>query len=113
MQNLMSEPAYISGGITGVENPGELFMKAEKALLQLGWDKVVNPWKMSQESGERNWSRCMADDLEALNGCGVFVRLPGWEKSSGAVIENYFAVTRGMTILDYSEYFYLPPELYR
>lgn len=93
--------AYISGGITGVENYMDRFETAEKELYRrFGKDgvKVFNPAKISAGLPVLEHSEYMQFSFLEMAMCDTVFFLPGWEKSRGANQEMGFAIARGMNI---------------
>jgi hypothetical protein len=60
------------------------------------WE-VVNPVEVNNDPASP-WLRCIAADLQAMEGCTAICLLPGWEKSFGAQIEHLAAQKEGMNI---------------
>jgi hypothetical protein len=93
--------AYVSGPMTGYENFNRCtFFLAETILLASGAASVFNP---ARHPDGLTWEEYMALDIAGMHDCTAFVRLPGWEASRGARIENDLAAERGLLVLD------LPP----
>lgn len=99
---------FISGPMRDYENNNEeMFNACEKKLREYGFS-VFNPAWLKYDS---KWDR--KDMLElnicALNKCDAICHLPGWEKASGAVLEDSYAQTNNYIDLEYEEdgYIYL------
>lgn len=91
---------YVSGPMTGIESFNRpAFFAAEELLLAMGAASVYNP---ARHPDGLSWDDYMRLDLAGMRDCAVFVRLPGWESSRGARIENDLAVMGGMVVLDLS-----------
>jgi len=93
--------AYLSGPMTNISdfNRPQFFL-AESLLLASGAASVFNP---ARHPDGLTWEEYMALDIAGMHDCTAFVRLPGWEASRGARIENALAADRGLLVLD------LPP----
>lgn len=85
---------YISGPMTGL--PGfnkPAFFAAEDALRAAGFD-VVNPARNGlPDSAE--WHEHMRADIKMLMDCDGVALLPGWERSSGARLEEHIGLRLG------------------
>ena len=91
---------YISGPITGVDNYNENFIMAERALQYSGYDTVmpvtIGAALKSKLKREPTWAEYMREDIKALMDCDGIYMLDGWEKSSGARLEEHIAVRIGI-----------------
>jgi len=87
---------YISGPITGVPDYNENFIQAERKLLAAGHDPVIPVTigaALSARLGrEPTWREYMREDIKALCDCDAIIMLDGWEKSSGARLEEHIAM---------------------
>lgn len=94
----MAKPKiYISGRITGIELHAEqLFDKAEKMLVDMGYD-VVNPMKLPHEH-DQEWKDFMKEDIKHLMQCDIIYMLPNYSDSRGARIELFLAGELSMTV---------------
>jgi hypothetical protein len=93
----MKQKLYISGAITGVENYKERFDNAEKNLAE--FYSVVNPTKEVPYNSFFKWEDYMLADLKLLKECEGVYLLRGWENSTGAKIEKFFAERMHLFIL--------------
>lgn len=105
---------FISGPMTGIElyNVAEFF-KAEARLKVLGASYVYNPareWLDSKEerTHEEYMRRCISSmTAERLftrdRNIDVMVRLNGWNRSDGAMLESQVARMCGIPILEQRE----------
>jgi len=92
---------YISGPMTGVEdgNVGA-FIAASLELVEAGYASV-NPVDIGRElkykmGREPAWIEYMREDIKALLECDGIYMLDGWEKSSGARLEEHIAMRLGI-----------------
>jgi hypothetical protein len=103
-ERLTGEPVYICGAITG--KPGYIirFLEAERILHRCGWpmELIMNPVKMIIKHGIQGgiWRDQMAYLIKRFPEGGTLCRIPGWEESNGAVIENALAKKYGLVIFD-------------
>ncbi len=98
---------YISGPMSGLpEHNFPAFEAAAKALRARGHE-VVSPHEVdtlpSLGTGDKDaiWRAYMREDIALLVRCQKVVRLPGWEKSRGAMLEVLIAENLKMEIEDY------------
>ncbi|CAH2910604.1 MAG: hypothetical protein CPSOU_1816 [uncultured Paraburkholderia sp.] len=88
---------YISGPMSDLPNLNwPLFNRTAVHLRNMRWE-VVNPVEVNNDPAAP-WLRCIAADLQAMEGCTAICLLPGWEKSFGAQIEHLAAQKEGMSI---------------
>lgn len=92
---------YISGPISGIEaNNAKAFAAAFVALAAAGHDPV-SPIDIGRElervlGREPTWEEYTRKDIKALMDCDAIYMLDGWQKSSGAIIEQYLASKIGI-----------------
>lgn len=89
---------YISGKVTGLRNYKAIFEEAEKKLNALGL-MPINPVKNGEVPGWK-WEDYMKKDIKLLLDCDFIYRLPNWNESKGAQIENELAKTLGIPVLE-------------
>ncbi len=90
---------YISGAITGTSDFRERFLKAEKKLIECGWE-TVKPARLNDiMPKDATYNEYMKMSFELLSMCDTIYMLKGWEESKGANREYGFAVARGIKIL--------------
>ena len=89
---------YISGPITGVENFGFNFEKAERELQEEGHE-VINPTKVELLLPKGTYEEYMKIDMFLLDMCDTIYMLKGWEKSCGANREYGYAMAKDYIIL--------------
>ena len=90
---------YIRGAITGTSDFRERFLKAEKELIECGWE-TVNPARLNDiMPKDATHDEYMKLSFDLLGLCDEIYMLKGWEGSKGANREYGFAVARGMNIL--------------
>lgn len=107
---------YISGCITGTDNPSPEVVKERLAkfakvadLLPYARALVVNPvevsacsaedsWCSGAENDEHDWACYMRFDIIALMSCDRIVMLEGWQESRGARLELHIAEQLGMAV---------------
>lgn len=106
----MKELVYISGKI-GEEVLSEAtrqkFVKAEKALHELGYD-VFNPTRsglgataevLAIEKGTDFYREILLLDLDMLAKCDAIYMMPDWTDSPGAKVEKAYAEAIGIKVL--------------
>ena len=94
---------YISGAITGTEDFGERFLKAEKELIAAGYD-TVNPARLNDIMPKNaTYDEYMKISFELLGMCDAIYMLKGWEESKGANREYGFAVAKGIEIYEHKK----------
>lgn len=90
---------YISGPITGYnKDERKKVFAATAEMLKSKGHEVVNP--MEDEPEGLTWKEYMRRDIEKLMKCDAIYRLPFWEKSRGANVENMLAEKLEMAIMD-------------
>lgn len=95
----MDEVVYISGPMAGLpELNYPAFFRAEKRIQDLGY-AVENP-ASNPEPPCKSWEGYMRLSLIQLMRCHILVRLPGWENSRGAKMENEIAQRLNFKIFD-------------
>ena len=88
---------YVSGPISGIKNDNaEAFAAAFVALAAAGHDPV-SPIDIGHDlectmGRDPTWSEYMREDIKALMDCDGIYMLDGWEKSSGARLEEHIAM---------------------
>lgn len=91
---------YLSGPMTGYEDFNRpLFASVAASLRARGYD-VVNPAEHDHLAISDDWSAYLRKDLKLLSDCDAVVVLPKWNRSRGARLEVYIAVTLGMPVLE-------------
>ena len=94
---------YISGPMSGLlESNYPAFNAAAENLRTMGYI-VENPAENPDPPCE-SWAGFMRLAIVQLMRCDILVRLPGWENSRGAVIENDLAAKIGMRIFDLDDF---------
>ena len=91
---------YISGPISGVENPEVAFAEAEKIIEAEPGFEAINPIGigifLEAELGRKpTWQEYMRADIKAMLSCDAVYMLPGWMDSKGARIEAFIAKELG------------------
>jgi len=91
---------YISGPITGNDNAEDEFSDAYIRLHNLGHNPV-SPIDIGRELEKKlkrkpTWAEYMKADIKALMDCDAIYMLKGWEKSSGARLEEHMAMMTGI-----------------
>lgn len=89
---------YISGKITGTEDYIERFAKAEKELIEQGYE-VINPARISTCLPTLEHEEYMRIDFALLEVCDAIYMLKGWGDSRGAREEYIQAVQEDKLIL--------------
>lgn len=91
---------YISGKITGTTDYMQRFSAAERKLKARGLS-VVNPAKVNGMMPEdMTWEEYMKMSFCMLELCDAIYMLPGWEDSTGAILEHHRAVKNDMIIFN-------------
>ena len=94
---------YISGPMSGHPDFNyPAFNRAADRISAMGY-AVENPAD-NPEPACKSWAGYMRLALAQLVRCDISVRLPGWEGSRGAVIENDIAQMLGMEVVDLHEF---------
>lgn len=89
---------YVCGPMTG--HPGlnfPAFHAAAEKLRAKGLH-VENPAEINADPSAE-WTECMRADIARLVTCDAIYRLPGWELSRGACLENHIACQLGMDVI--------------
>lgn len=89
---------YISGGITGVENYGKAFERAEEKLKAAGHE-VINPARLEEYVPQLTYEGYMAIDMALLSVSEAIYMLNGWKNSRGANREYGYALAKGIKIM--------------
>ena len=89
---------YISGPMTGVENFGIHFERAERELREKGHE-VINPAKVELLLPKGTYEEYMKVDMLLLDMCDTIYMLKGWENSCGANREYGYALAKGYVVL--------------
>lgn len=94
---------YISGPMSGLpESNYPAFNAAAEKLRAMGYS-VENPAE-NPDPPCKSWAGFMRLAIVQLMRCDILVRLPGWENSRGAVVENDLAVKIGMGVFDIEDF---------
>jgi hypothetical protein len=95
----MDDVVYISGPMAGIpELNYPAFFRAEKHIVALGYE-VENPAR-NPEPPCKSWEGYMRLSIIQLMRCRILVRLPGWDNSNGANMENEIAQRLNFKIFD-------------
>lgn len=95
----MDEVVYISGPMAGIpELNYPAFNRAAKHIRNMGY-QVENPASNLEPECE-SWEGYMRLAIAQLMRCHILVRLPGWESSRGASVENDLAQLLGFKVFD-------------
>lgn len=89
---------YIAGSITNNPDYKEQFEKAEKALINKGYE-VVNPTK----NNENSYKNYIDAGLKQLMDCDEIYMLSGYENSKGAMLEKHYAEVAGLKVGENNE----------
>lgn len=88
---------YIAGPMTGYADLNfPSFYYAEDELVARGIE-VINPARINPDL-HADWLECMRVDIKYLVDCDGVYMLKGWEKSRGAAIEHFIAVSLGLHV---------------
>lgn len=90
---------YLAGGMTGYEDFNKPAFFRGAAELRCRGHEVLNPAEHEEKPG-MDWIDYMRKDLRLLSQCEAVAVLPGWNKSRGARLEVYIAVSLGMPVFD-------------
>jgi len=108
---------YLSGPITGKEDGNKaVFAGCKKALEQAGWE-VITPYDTNppeQEAAEEanreagklyteSYWKLLSKDVLTVSEVEGIIFLPEWEKSTGARVEAYIGLVRGLPIWDFED----------
>lgn len=88
---------YIAGKITGDEDYGEKFAKAEDRLVEEMGYEVINPACL-QLPDSCKWEDYMRLTLAMVDLSDAVYLLPDWKESPGACIEYGYALAKGKSI---------------
>ena len=86
---------YISGPITGVEDPFPAFAKVAQIWHKKGY-RVLNPGRLGRTDPDWAFRRA----LRMLLRSDAIVVLAGWEKSKGARLEVRIALDLGLPVAE-------------
>jgi hypothetical protein len=97
---------YLSGPMSGIENYNRpAFFELETVIKSVSKKidpehnhLVFNPARIP-DADNKKYRQLMRECLWGLTYCSHFVQLPGWEHSSGALIEYTVAVILEMPII--------------
>lgn len=93
----MQTVIYVSGPMTGLPNHNREAFNAEAEALRAQGFIVINPAENGLPT-TASWQEHMRVDVRALTHCHRIHLLPGWEGSSGAMLEVRIAHALGMKI---------------
>lgn len=100
MRDSKNTRVYISGGITNVEGYMKNFDKAERKLIDEGYDSIINPaFVNSFLPLDFSHEEYMRVSLAMLECCDAIYMLKGWENSEGAKEEYVYANKLGLNII--------------
>jgi len=98
----MNKTAYLSGPMRGFEQWNfPAFDRNAKFLRDQGWN-IISPAEVDRSLGfdetdpnavftDADFQRAIRRDYAALLECDSIIFMPGWEKSTGAILESNFA----------------------
>lgn len=86
---------YVAGPMTGYPDLNFPAFHAEAARLRALGFQIVNPAEINVDPSA-GWLECMRADIKQLVDCDGIARLPGWEKSRGAMLEVF--IGRGLKL---------------
>ena len=89
---------YISGSITHDPNYKEKFEKAERKLIERGYE-VLNPIRVAENFKNLTHKQYMKIDLVILECADAIYMLKDWKSSKGAVIEQVQALQDGKEVI--------------
>lgn len=90
---------YISGPMTGMPLHNlAAFMAAEARLIAMGY-RVLNPARIGDTDGLRDWRGWWPVNAAMLRGADAVYMLRGWEQSPGAFREHAWATEHGLAVL--------------
>lgn len=88
---------YISGPITGTDDFAERFEDAAAIIAERG-HKYINPAKLAEVMPGAEWVVYLTIDEMLLKKADAITMLPGWETSSGALYEFFWARANGLQL---------------
>lgn len=104
---------YLSGPMTGYpEHNKPLFNTTAAELRWKGYD-VVNPAESDDLALSDDWSAYLRKDLKLLAECDAIVLLPKWNRSKGARLEAYIAMSLGMPCFEPENMETYPLEIFK
>ena len=89
---------YISGPITGMENPERTFELAQGRLQAAGY-QVINPFPLNQVIPDGTHEEYMKACLPLMDLCEGIYMMDGWENSTGACREYGYALGKSMQVI--------------
>lgn len=94
------DAVYVSGPMTGLPDLNFPAFHAEASRLRAAGFRVVNPAEIVLPP-DATWAQFLrADLIQMLMHCNTVSRLPGWDKSRGAMLELHIALSLNMTIIE-------------
>ena len=98
---------YISGPITGTDDFAERFADAAEIIAERGHE-YFNPAKLAEVMPGAEWIDCLTIDGMLLKKADAITMLPGWERSSGALYEFFWARANGLKLYDLDTDTFMP-----
>lgn len=92
---------YISGKISGTTDYKERFAETEERIkteMKAFSPEIVNPVKLCEEKGVKNWCDCMRVCIAALCSCDAVFLQKGFTESKGAMLEFNIATELDLLI---------------
>ncbi len=106
-KTVMKSKIYLSGPMTGYpEYNYPLFNKTAEYIRSYGYP-VFNPAECFDGDTSLPKETYMREDIKAVLECEMVVTLPGWQESSGALLEVEVARACGIPVIDLQEFMWL------
>jgi hypothetical protein len=91
---------YISGPMRGIPNcNSEAFASAYYHLIGLGYTPINPAWNFGGDQ-TLPWETYMQTDISQLLSADAIALLPGWQNSTGALVEVAVALATGKDVMD-------------
>ena len=99
--NHRKEMAYLSGGMSGVDNHKAMFNEIAAELRRRGY-AGCNPVETSKQLGPLSHSEYLRFDIQRVMEADIVYVIPGWTDSVGSVGEVHMAQLIGVPVINYA-----------